>query len=311
MTSGASPSGKAAGFGPAIRRFESFRPNHYKELPAVNSTIQAPNTDFKASSFEEAFFHSTETYIHPTAVVGDNVKLGTGVKIGPFCTVVGNTTIGDGTRLHAHVTIGFPGQVVGLQQSLGTIFIGSNCELREFVTVHASRYAEGSTRIGNDCYLMNYAHVSHDCQLEDKVTLINNVNLGGHTHIETRAIVMASSATHQFCRIGTLAALAPFSGIRQDMPPFCMFNGQPGAFYGLNLIGLKRNGITSDSIQALKHVTKLFYQNKLPLQTILDAAVAEQAWGTDQYVQQFLTFIQNSTRGVSRRCGNDETSENL
>ncbi len=267
------------------------------------STIKK-STQQKASSFEEAFFHSDQTFIHPTAIIGDNVRLGSNVKIGPFCVVTGNVTIGDNTRLHSHVMVGFPGQVTNLKESLGSIHIGNNCELREFVTVHASRYNDGKTSIGNNCYLMNFAHVSHDATLEDNVTLINNVNLGGHTHLEKNVIVMAGSATHQFCRIGQFTALAPYSGIRQDLPPFCLFSGQPAHFYGLNLIGLKRAGFSRDSINALKHVSKLFFQDKQNITTIV-AQATQEAWGSDAYVQSFITFIQQSTRGISHKSGLD------
>lgn len=271
-----------------------------KETSVLNS-----EKSFQASSFEEAFFSSTQTYIHPTALVGPNVQLGLNVKVGPFCTIIGNVTIGNNTRLHAHVTIGFPAQVTGMKESFGSIVIGQDCELREFVTVHASRYKDGATTIGNRCYLMNYAHVSHDATLEDNVTLINNVNLGGHTYIEKNAIVMANSATHQFCRIGSFTALAPYSGIRQDLPPFCLFSGQPARFYGLNTIGLKRAGFSRENINALKHVTKLFYQEKLTLEQIVQAAKQDPVWGNDNCVQQFLAFVTQSSRGVARKSGSD------
>lgn len=275
------------------------------------SSFHTTKIDAKASSFEEAFFHSSETYIHPTAVIGDHVTLGKGVKIGPFCTVIGHTTIGDNTRLHAHVTVGFPAQVVGVLQSLGTVSIGSNCELREFVTIHAARTAEGSTRIGNNTYIMHYAHVAHDVVIGNNVVVNPNVNFGGHTVVEDRAVIMTGSATHQFTHIGAFTALAPFSGIRQDLPPFCTFNGKPAGFFGLNAIGLKRNGFSRESINALKQVTKLFYQDKLPLQAIVDASIADPSWGNDQHVQQFLTFVANSARGVSRRCGTDTEAASL
>ncbi|MFH1832411.1 MAG: acyl-ACP--UDP-N-acetylglucosamine O-acyltransferase [bacterium] len=257
----------------------------------------------KASFFEEAFFNLTtnsETYIHPTAIIGKDVTLEPNVIIGPFCVIIGKVIIESGTRLHANVSVGFPAQVLGMKQSLGTVHIKKNCELREFVTIHASRYPEGQTVIGNNCYLMNHAHVGHDCELADNVTLINSVMLGGHTVIEKNAIIMGNSATHQFCRIGSLTALAPYSGIRQDLPPFCLFNGQPAAFSGLNSIGLKRAGLTSENIQSLKKVTNLFYKEKLPLEALLET-IKNQAWGQDIYVQQFVTFIQNSKRGVSRK----------
>jgi len=256
--------------------------------------------DFKASFFEEAFFNLNQTYIHPTAIIGDNVILEDNVKIGPYCVVVGNVIIKSGTRLHAHVVIGFPAQNIGTQYSLGALEIGKNCEIREFATIHASKYPHGKTIIGDNCYIMSYAHVSHDCVLENNVTLINSVNLGGHTHIEKNVIIMANSATHQFCRIGQFTALAPFSGIRQDLPPFCIFNGQPAGFAGLNLIGLKRAGLSQENINGLKHVTKLLYQDKLLL-SVIEAQAACESWGQDTYVQYFIAFVKNSSRGVSRK----------
>lgn len=272
------------------------------------SAIQASQQE-AGSSFDECFFKTNQTYIHPTAVVGKNVQLGTNVKIGPFCVITGSVTIGDNTRIHAHTTVGFPGQVVGLKDSLGTVYIGKDCELREFVTVHASRYPTGQTTIGDRCYLMNFAHVSHDSVLEENVTLINNVCLGGHSHLEKNVIVMAGSATHQFCRIGQFSALAPFSGIRQDLPPFCLFNGQPAHFYGLNTIGLRRAGFLPESINALKHVTKLFYQEKKDIETIIQAAELELVWGNDQAVQTFISYIKNSSRGISRKSVSDNAEQ--
>jgi UDP-N-acetylglucosamine acyltransferase len=269
--------------------------------------------NIEKASFDEAFFCSTETFVHPTAIIGSSVSLGTGVKIGPFTTITGTVTIGDNTRISPYVSIGFPAQNIGVTQSFGTIEIGKNCDIREFASIHASKYEEGKTVIGNSCYIMCHAHVAHDCILEDNVTLINNVNLGGHTHVCQKAIVMASSATHQFCKIGRLTALAPFSGIRQDLPPFCLFSGQPARYYGLNVIGLKRAGFSADDINALKHVAKLFYGDKCDLQEII-ALVAKESWSANSVVQEFITFIQQSSRGVARKAasdGNVQEQENI
>jgi len=251
-------------------------------------------------SFEKSFFLSNKTYIHPTAIIGSDVILEDNVKIGPFAIIIGNTTIKNGSRVYAHVSIGFPAQDIGTKESLGSIIIGRDCHIREFASIHAPKIPTGLTAIGDNCYIMSYAHIAHDCILENRVTLINNVNLGGHTHVEQNAMVMANSATHQFCRIGRLTALAPYSGIRQDLPPFCLFSGQPAHFYGLNLIGLKRTGFSSDTIHHLKSVTKLFYQDKLPLEKIISLQQTE-IWGTSPEVDQFLSFIKNSQRGVSRK----------
>jgi UDP-N-acetylglucosamine acyltransferase len=168
------------------------------------------------------------------------------------------------------------------------------------VSIHASKYENGETIIGNNCYLMNFSHVSHDVRLGNKVVLINSVNIAGHVVVEDGVMLMANSASHQNCKIGRFSCLTPYSAIRQDLPPFCMFTGQPAHFSSLNLVALKRNGLSSDDINSLKHVTKLFFQDKLLLEDIKKEILIDSS-GNNLYVQEFLSFIEKSSRGVSRR----------
>jgi UDP-N-acetylglucosamine acyltransferase len=240
--------------------------------------------------------------VHATAIIEKSVILEENVTVGPFCILTGNLTIGAGTHIHSHVTIGLPAQDRTTKKSLGSIVIGKNCHIREFVTIHASKKENGITSIGNNCYIMCYSHIAHDVVLEDNVELINNVALGGHVYIEKHTMLMAYGAIHQFCRVGQYSALSPYSGARQDLPPFCLFNGQPGKFAGLNMIALKRAGFSSQSINALKHITMLFYNHKLPLSEIKQACKKEcDTWGNDALVKTFITFIEKSKRGISRK----------
>jgi len=267
--------------------------------------IEKNNRFLKDHSFENRFFSSLETYIHPTAVVGKNVKLGLNVKIGPFCVVIGNVTIDDDTRIHSHVSIGFPAQDLQTKQSIGAIEIGKNCQIREFVTISSPKLSNSRTSIGNHCYVMNFSHIAHDVTLEDHVTLINNVNLAGHVYIEHHAMLMANTGLHQFCRVGAYSALAPFSGMRQDLPPFSMFNGLPGRFAGLNLVALKRAGCNRQDLDALKTVTKLFFQDKLPLEEIEERVSQEKLLQENKYVNKFISFVKTSNRGISRKTIKD------
>jgi len=212
---------------------------------------------------------TSQQTIHPTAIIGPDVTIGNNVAIGPYSYITGKVTIGDNTRIWSHVSIGSAAQNIGTTQSLGTISIGSNCDIREFASIHTSKNPGGTTIIGDNCYIMTYCHVAHDVVLENNVTLISGVNLASHVHVEQGAMLMAQSAVHQFCRIGSFTALAPFSGCRQDLPPFCLFNGRPGGFAGLNLIALKRDGASAETISALKRVTKIFYQDKKLFNDIL------------------------------------------
>lgn len=252
--------------------------------------------------FEQHFFHTINTYVHPTSIIGPNVTLHDNVKVGPYCTIIGNTSIGQGTKIYGNTTIGFPAQDIATTHSLGRIEIGNNCHIREFATIHGSKHNDGITKIGNNCYVMNFVHVAHDVILEDNVVLINQVNLGGHSHVEENVMLMANTAMHQFCRIGRLSCITPFSATRQDLPPFCLFTGQPVRFSGLNVVGLKRTGIERQSINAIKHAAKLFYQDKIPFDDIKSLSKKESSWGSDSYVIEFLSFIENSKRGISRRC---------
>lgn len=254
------------------------------------------------SSFEESFFYSEKTYIHPTAIIGSNVKLGNNIKIGPFCIIVGNTTIGDNSIIYSNAVIGNPAQNLDTIKPLGSISIGKNCKIREFVTIGASKEKNGETIIGDNCYIMTYCHIAHDVILENNVVMISNVNLGGHVYVEKNAFLMANSAAHQFCRIGQYTSLAPYSAIRQDIPPYSMFSGLPAKFYGLNIVALKRAGFSRESLNAIKHVSKLFYQDKLLLKEIEILAQKEPNWGQNKEVEQFINFIKNSDRGVSKKA---------
>lgn len=265
------------------------------QKPSLNKSVLG-------NTFEDDFFHSNKSYIHPSAIIGQDVKIGDNVKIGPYSILTGNMEIGDNTIIYPHVSIGAPAQNLDTSKSLGKLTIGKNVKIREFSSVGASKYEDGQTIIGDNCYIMSYCHIAHDVTLEENVTLINSVNLGGHVYVEKNAFLMANSASHQFCRIGQFTSLAPYSAIRQDLPPFSMFSGLPAKYYGLNVIALKRAGFSQDSINAIKHVAKLFYQDKILLEEIEKKTSQETAWGSNEFVINFINFIKNSQRGVSKKA---------
>jgi len=271
----------------------------------VEKIIEKNRPFSKEPSFENGFFSSQGTYIHPSSVIGNNVQLGLNVKIGPFCTLGGKTFIDSSTRLYGYVSVGMPAQDTGTPEPIGVVEIGKNCDIREFVTISSPKIADNKTKIGNDCYIMNFSHIAHDVIIEDNVTLINSVNLAGHVYIEHHAILMANTGIHQFCRVGAYSALAPFSGMRQDLAPFCLFTGTPGRFSGLNVVALKRDGISSQEIAALKQITKLFFVVKLPLAEIVQEAAQVESLRSSKLVEYFLTFAQNSSRGITRKTTRD------
>lgn len=256
---------------------------------------------FGDGSFEKGFFNLNGTYIHPTAILGKNVFLDANVKIGPFCVLAGNISIGSGTKLYGNVFAGMPAQDIGTSNILGSIEIGKNCVIREFVTISSPKIETGKTKIGDNCYCMNFSHIAHDVFLEDNVTLINNVNLGGHVHVGKNTMLMANAAVHQFCKIGEYSAIAPFSATRQDIPPYCLFEGSPAIFAGLNVINLRRNNFSSNDKLFLKRLSKLFFVEKLNISAIESLVNEDSSMKENSCVSNFLSFIKNSERGISRK----------
>jgi UDP-N-acetylglucosamine acyltransferase len=249
---------------------------------------------------EHSLFVNSGTFIHSSSYIGPEVVLGNNVKIGPFCTILGNVFIDDETRIYGNVVIGMPAEDKNTSTPLGNITIGKRCHIREFVSINASKYPSGKTSIGTDCYIMNFCYVSHDAILENNVTLINSVNLGGHAYIEHHATLMANSAIHQHCRVGAYSALAAFSATGQDILPFCMMNGTPAVFAGLNRIGLQRNNIAQEDINSIKYFTKLFFQEKKELNEIKTKLTTENLH-ENEYIKHMISFIESSKRGVTRK----------
>jgi UDP-N-acetylglucosamine acyltransferase len=209
--------------------------------------------------------------LHPTAVVEDGAVLGAGVEIGPFCHVGPRVILEDGVRLRSHVSVTgitrvaagcelYPGVVLGgLGQIRGNDFtdgrleIGAGCVLREMVSMHVgSRKGGGVTKVGPKGYFMANSHVGHDCQVGEGVTFANSVALGGHVQIGDGVIFGGLAAVQQFCRVGKGAMVGGLTGVNRDVIPYAMAFGDHAELAGLNLIGLKRRGLSRDTINALR-----------------------------------------------------------
>ena len=219
--------------------------------------------------------------IHPTALVEDGATLGDGVEIGPFChigarvtlgggvrllshvTIAGITSIGARTMVHSHAALGGEGQIRGNDFTDGRLEIGADCVLREMVSMNVgSRKGGGVTTIGARGYFMANAHVGHDCHVGDDVTFANSVALGGHSQIGDRVIFGGLSAVQQFCRVGAGAMVGGLTGINRDVIPYAMAFGDHAELAGLNLIGLKRRGLTKDAINALRGAFRAIFCGK-------------------------------------------------
>lgn len=249
------------------------------------------------------------TGIHPTAVIGKNVKLAASVKVGPYCVLDGDITIGDGTELVSHVVVGghtvigkrckiypfaslgHPPQDLKYKGEPSRLVIGDDNVIREYVTMNPGTESGGLlTHIGSHCLIMIGAHVAHDCKIGDHVILVNNATLGGHVEIGDHAIVGGLSAIHQFVRIGAHAMIGGMSGVEHDVIPYGSVMGERANLAGLNLVGLKRRGFDRDTIHALRNAYKLLFEEASG--TLADrAAKITQQYGNVQAVMDIVGFM--------------------
>ncbi|ADK85470.1 acyl-(acyl-carrier-protein)--UDP-N-acetylglucosa mineO-acyltransferase [Desulfarculus baarsii DSM 2075] len=255
--------------------------------------------------------------IHPTAIVDPSAKLGQGVEVGAYAFIGPHVEIGDGSKIQHHASVDRltrlgAGCMVAPFAALGgdpqdlkyhgeptTLETGDNCLFREFVTVNrGTGEGGGVTRIGNNCLLMAYAHVAHDCQIGDNVVMANCATLGGHVTLEDRCNIGGLVAVHQFTRIGTFCFVGGASGVSKDLPPYTLCEGNRAISHGLNVIGLKRAGFADEAIETLKQAYRIIFRTRTPLADALAQVRAEVPQTAE--VRRMLEFIESSKRGVSR-----------
>jgi UDP-N-acetylglucosamine acyltransferase len=250
--------------------------------------------------------------IHPTAIVSDEAKLGENVHIGPYAIieknvhignhckldahthVFGGTTIGENTRIHTGAVIGDIPQDTHFEDAPSYVEIGSNCIVREYVTIHRGSQAESTTRIGNHVMLMGLCHVAHNCIVEDHAVIANNALLAGHAEVGTRAFVSGAVLVQQFARIGCLAMAGGGARINQDLPPYCLF--AEGAVHGPNVIALKRANMTPAERKAIREAIKTLYFKGLNRQNAL--AEISNTYSNHDAVSHLVAFVQSAKRGI-------------
>ncbi|MDR1963097.1 MAG: acyl-ACP--UDP-N-acetylglucosamine O-acyltransferase [Planctomycetaceae bacterium] len=245
--------------------------------------------------------------INPQALVNSLAKIGANVEIGAFCVIESDVVIGDGCRLESNVTIK-QGVVIGKDNHIGTgvviggrpqhtavkgvcgtVWIGDHNVFRENVTVHRAIKESDATVIGHNNYLMVNAHVAHDCKVGNDNVLVNNVMLGGHVQVGNRVNLGGAVGVHQFCRIGSLAMVGGLARVIQDVPPFVTVDGLTGRICGLNQIGLRRSGRTTEEIRILKEVYRLVFRSGLTWKEILKKLEDNYSIGPGAEMTQFLS----------------------
>lgn len=252
----------------------------------------------------------------PLSYVDPQAKVAKNVVIEPFVNIEKNVVIGEGTWIGSHVTIMegarigknckiFPGAVIAaIPQDLkfegedSLAIIGDNTTIRECVTVNRGTVDRHQTVVGNGCLLMAYVHVAHDCVIGNNCILANAVQLAGHVTVGDWAIVGGLSAVHQFVNIGQHAMVSGGSLVRMDVPPFTKAAREPLSYEGVNSIGLRRRGFSSDKISKIQEIYRILYLKKFNTSTAIKMIEAEMPASPER--DEIISFVQDSGRGIMK-----------
>ena len=242
--------------------------------------------------------------IGPFAFIGADVTVGEGCVIGQGVRIEGNTVLGRENRIGAYTVLGTPPQSMRHKDdSVVGLTIGDRNRIMEYCLISAGTdYESKMTRVGDDNYIMAYCHLGHDVQMGSHIIMANTTQLGGHVHVGDRVVFGAGAGVHQFVRIGEFAMLGGLAAVTQDIPPYCLAEGNRARLRGLNAIGIRR-GIGSDAVNALKPAYKQLFRGN---QGAKEVAQVLEKQSENEYVRNLCRFVLASKRGVPYRTDREE-----
>lgn len=235
------------------------------------------------------------TSVGPYAIIDEHVRLGENCQVGPHVHITGHTTIASGNRFHTACVIGDAPQDLKYRDAPTGVAIGRDNVFREHVTVHRSNKPDEPTQVGSNCFLMAASHVGHNSVVGNHVIMANGSMLGGHGWVGDRAFLSGNCMTHQFVRVGTLSLMQGGSGISQDLPPFTIAAWGINRICGLNTIGLRRAGFSSEQRMELRRLYQTLFHGSLNLRAAIKLLLNEPVSDAGRVL---LDFITTSKRGV-------------
>jgi UDP-N-acetylglucosamine acyltransferase len=265
--------------------------------------------------------------IHPHTYIDPNAKLATNVKIDPFTVIHHDVEIGEGTWIGSNVTIMtgarigkncriFPGAVIAaIPQDLkyegeySNVEVGNNTTIREFVTINRGTKDRGKTKVGNNCLIMAYSHIAHDCVIGNNCIMSNNTQVAGHVIMDDWAIIGGMGAIHQFVHIGQHAFIAGGSLVSKDVPPYIKAARTPLSYAGVNSVGLKRRGFSIDKINHVLDIYRVLYNKGLNISQALEYIETELPASDER--DEIVTFIRDSGRGIIKRYSKGSNDEDI
>ena len=250
------------------------------------------------------------SYIHPDAKIADNVK------IGPFVTIEADVEIGEGTeihsgavilngsrigrncRIHSSAVIGGVPQDLKFKGEKTLAIIGNNTVIREVATINRGTASKGKTVIGNNCLIMAYCHVAHDCYLHNNIIMSNACQIAGEVEIEDYAVIGGGTLVHQFTHIGQHIMLQGGSHVNKDIPPYAMVGREPISYIGINVVGLRRRGFTPEQLGRIQETYRYIYFSDLHNSEAINRILEETQPSAERDL--IVDFIRTSARGIVR-----------
>jgi UDP-N-acetylglucosamine acyltransferase len=233
------------------------------------------------------------------SVIGAHVEIGDGTTIGPHAVIQGPAHIGRDNRIFQFASVGADPQDKKFRGEHSELFIGDRNTIREFVTINrGTGEGGGATRIGDDNWIMAYAHVAHDCVVGNHTIFSNNATLAGHVEVGDYAILSGFAGVHQFCRVGEHAFVGMGCLINGDVPPFVIVANEYGRPRGINAEGLKRRGFAPERIAAIKRAYRTLYMSGMPLERAREELARIAAEAPD--VRRMLDFLERGQRALVR-----------
>lgn len=242
---------------------------------------------------------AADVVVGPFAFVGREVELGPRVEVGAHVTLLGRTNIRADCRIFPHACLGGEPQDRAFDGESTSLEIGERTQIREQVTIHVgTSLGGGCTRIGDDNYIMNGAHIGHDCQIGNNTIIASFCGLAGHAQVDDFAVLGAYAGLHQYARVGESVMAAGGSMLSLDAPPFAMVAGDRARLVGLNAVGLRRRGFPPATRRQIKHAFHLIFRSKLRLEEAL-ARVDQEIGGVPE-VERLVSFLRKTERGFCR-----------
>jgi len=240
----------------------------------------------------------SDVEIGPYAVIGKGVKIGSGTVVGPHVHIACNSEIGKGNKISNSVSIGDEPQDISFKGQPTFVRIGDGNTIREFATIHRATKEGTATTVGDENFIMAYAHLGHDVQLGNRTIISNGVGLAGHVHVADKAVLSAYVVVHQFSRIGDMVMIGALTRVTQDVLPYTLVEGNPAKTHGLNVIGLRRNGVSSEARQMIKRAYKILCREKRSVDNAINKIMNELEPSDE--IDTMMDFVKASKRGYIR-----------